>query len=219
MNDPQAFIREQTTRAAPPLVPELRVWTATELTPMWEATEQLLARTGIEPPFWAFAWPGSQGLARFLLDHPDAVAGRRVLDVGSGNGLAAIAAARVGGTVTANDVDPMALVAVEMNAAENGVRLHTRLGDLTGGDAASIEAEVVLVGDLCYERTLAERLLTWLRALARGGRRVLIAEPGRAFAPREGVRTVARYMVPTTLERCIGSATNGVAYDDFSAQP
>ena len=113
MTDFPAFIRSHTMLVAPPLVPEVRLWTATEITPLWEATEGFLEKVGIEPPFWAFAWPGSQGLARFLLDNPDLVAGRRVLDVGSGNGLAAIAAAKAGADVTANDVDALALEDVQ----------------------------------------------------------------------------------------------------------
>lgn len=199
MRDPAAFIREQTTLVAPPMVPELRLWTATEITPLWEATELLLQRTGIEPPFWAYAWPGSQALARLLLDQPELVAGMRVLDVGTGNGLAALAAARAGAQVVANDIDPMALAAVALNALENGLSVQTLLADLTSGEVA-VDAEIVLVGDLCYERGTAERLLTWLRGLASGGRRVLVAEPGRAFAPREGVRALATYTVPTTME-------------------
>lgn len=194
---PEAFVRAHTRLVAPPLVPELEVWTADEVTPLWQATEEALGKVGVEPPFWAFAWPGSQALARWALDHPEALVGRRVLDVGAGNGLASLAAARAGARVTANDVDPLALVAVGMNAAHNGVAVETRLGDLTPG--AAIEAEVVLVGDLCYEKTVAARLLGWLAALARD-RRVVIAEPGRAFAPRSGVRPIGRYVVPTTLD-------------------
>jgi predicted nicotinamide N-methyase len=199
LSDPAAFIREQTTLVSPPLVPELRLWTATEITPLWEATELLMQRTGIEPPFWAYAWPGSQALARFLLDQPELVAGKRVLDVGSGNGLAALAAARAGAQVVANDVDPMSLVAVALNAEENGLSAQGLLADLTGGEVL-VDADVVLVGDLCYDKNITERLLSWLRGRVAAGARVLIAEPGRAFAPREGVRALATYTVPTTME-------------------
>lgn len=225
--DPEGFVRLHTRLLAPPLVPELRLWTADVLTPLWQATEDALGAAGVEPPFWAFAWPGSQALARWMLDAPGEVAGRRVLDVGAGAGLASLAAARVGATVTANDVDPLALVATALNARENGVEVTTLLGDLVPADptpgsgdgaagsravvaaepaeargrarAAVDAAEIVLVGDLCYEKGTSERLLAWLRRLARD-RRVLLAEPGRAFAPRQGVRCVARYVVPTTRE-------------------
>ncbi len=196
-DDPEAFVRAHTRLVRPPFVPELQVYAADEVTPLWQATEEALGEAGIEPPFWAFAWPGSQALARWILDNPATVAGRRVLDVGAGGGLAAIAAARAGAIATANDVDPLALVAARLNADANGVTIATRPGDLSTG--ADVEADLVLVGDLCYEKTLAARLMGWLRGLARD-RRVIIAEPGRAFAPREGVRVIARYTVPTTMD-------------------
>lgn len=199
MNDPAAFIRAQTALAAPALVPELSLWTATDLTPLWEATEELLRRVGIDPPFWAVSWPGSQALARYMLDHPESVAGRTVLDLGCGNGLAALAAAQIGARGIANDVDPLALVAVEMNAAANGLRVQTLAGDLTRA-ALELPAELILVGDLCYERGTAARLLDWLRARVREGRVVWLAEPGRAYAPREGFRELARYRVPTSAD-------------------
>lgn len=195
--DQEAFVRSHTRLVAPAIVPELRTWTADEVTPLWQATEEAIGKTGIEPPFWAFAWPGSQALARWILDHPEAVRGKRVLDVGAGGGLGAIAAARAGAVATANDVDPLALVAVRMNASENGVTVATVLGDLTTG--AAVDADLVIVGDLCYEKTVAARLLGWLAGLARE-RRVIIAEPGRAFAPRAGVRPIGRYVVPTTMD-------------------
>ena len=195
--DPVAFLQANTRPVAPPTVPELPVYTADALTPLWEATEASLGKAGIEPPFWAFAWPGSVALARWILDHPAELAGRRVLDVGTGNGLAALAAARVGASVTANDVDEMALAATRVNAALNGVCVDTLHADLTTGVA--IDAALVLVGDLFYERTVSARLFAWLQGLARD-RRVIVSEPGRAFAPRAGVRTIARYTVPTTRE-------------------
>lgn len=198
LDDPEGFVRAHTRLVTPPLVPEIRVYAADEVTPLWQATEDVLGKAGIEPPFWAFPWPGSQALARWVLDHPAEVAGKRILDVGAGGGLAAIAAARVGAHATANDIDPLALVAARLNAAENGVSIATRLGDLSAA-AEAVDADVVLVGDLCYEKALAARLMGWLRGLATE-RRVVIAEPGRAFAPRDGVRAFARYTVPTTVD-------------------
>jgi predicted nicotinamide N-methyase len=195
--DPAAFLAANARPIAPPTVPELVVYTAVELTPLWEATEASLGKAGLEPPFWAFAWPGSVALARWILDHPAELAGKTVVDVGTGNGLAAIAAARVGASVYANDVDEMALAATRINAALNGVAVDTVHADLTTG--ARVDAEIVLVGDLFYERAVSERLFAWLRGLARD-RRVIVAEPGRAFAPRDGVHPIARYTVPTTRE-------------------
>jgi predicted nicotinamide N-methyase len=194
--DPAGFIRKHTRIQTPPLVPELRLFLADELTPLWQATEDTLGKKGLEPPFWAFAWPGSQGMARWILDNPAQIAGRRVLDVGTGGGLAAIAAGRAGAWPIANDVDPMAIVAAHLNAAENGVVIEGVCADLLDTD---VDAELVIVGDLCYERALSERLLAWLHGLART-RRVLMAEPGRAFAPRVGVRPVGTYVVPTLFD-------------------
>jgi len=194
--DPARFVRAHTRLAAPPLVPEARLYLADEVTPLWRATEAVLGEAGLEPPFWAFAWPGSQAMARWILDHPEEVRGRTVLDIGAGAGLASIAAAWAGARVTANDIDPLAIVAARLNAEENTVNLVFVEGDLLDTDVA---AEIVLVGDLCYERTLSERLLAWLRRLAQT-RRVILAEPGRAFAPREGFRTLATYVVPTLFD-------------------
>lgn len=196
--DHLAFIAAHAPLLPPPMVPELRVHTAAAVTPVWEATEAHLGITETEPPFWAFPWPGSQALARWILDHPAEVAGLRVLDVGTGGGLAAIAAASVGARVAANDVDPLALAATQLNARANGVEVELLHGDLTARGEA-IAADLVLVGDLFYEQTLSERLFTWLRLLARD-RRVIVAEPGRAFAPRAHVRAIARYTVPTTMD-------------------
>jgi predicted nicotinamide N-methyase len=194
--DPARFVRAHTRLVAPPLVPEVRLHLADEVTPLWQATEAVLGEAGLEPPFWAFAWPGSQAMARWILDHPEEVRGRTVLDIGAGAGLASIAAAWAGARATANDVDPMAIVAARLNAEENAADVAFVEGDLLGTDVA---AEIVIVGDLCYERTLSERLLAWLRHLALT-RRVILAEPGRAFAPRAGFRTLATYVVPTLFD-------------------
>ncbi|MDP2315725.1 MAG: 50S ribosomal protein L11 methyltransferase [Pseudomonadota bacterium] len=194
--DPDGFVRANTRLQTSPLVPELPLYLADELTPLWHATEESVGAVGLEPPFWAFAWPGSQAMARWMLDHPEEVRGRRVLDIGTGGGLAAIAAARVGAHARGNDVDPMALVAARLNAAVNNVVIDWVCGDLVDTD---VDAEVVIIGDLCYERALSARLLAWLHRLART-RRVLMAEPGRAFAPRGGVLPLASFVVPTGLD-------------------
>ena len=197
--DRAAFIRAHTTVAAPPLVPELRMHLATEVTPLWQATERLLQDAQLPPPFWAFAWPGGQALARYLLDDPQTVAGRRVLDLGAGSGLGAIAAARAGAAaVLAVDMDDFACAAARLNAELNGVRIEIALRDVTAGEPP--EADVVIAGDICYERAAADRIAAWLRRRAAAGAMVLIGDPGRTYFPKEGLQLLARYQVPTSLE-------------------
>lgn len=196
--DPIAFVRRETVAAALPFVPELRLHLATEVTPLWQATEATLERRGVPPPYWAFAWAGGQALARLLLDRPSLVAGRHVLDVGSGSGLVALAAALAGAArVEAVDIDPFAVAAITLNAALNGLAVEPRAADPIGSDDGWA---TVLVGDLCYERPVAERLLPWLRRLAGRGAEVLLADPGRAYVPRDGVAEIARYTVPVDRE-------------------
>jgi len=198
--DPAAFILRQTTVAAPPLVPELRLFLATEVTPLWEATEEALAEAGVPPPYWAFAWAGGQALARYVLDHPALVSGRRVLDFASGSGLVAIAAARAGaGEVTAVDVDPFAGTAARLNATLNGVSIAALHEDLTARAGAG-PWELILAGDVCYERAMTGRVLPWLRAQAAAGATVLIGDPGRAYCPEDGVEELGRCEVPTSLD-------------------
>jgi predicted nicotinamide N-methyase len=195
---PEEFVRAHTTIARAPLVPEIALHLATEITPIWQATEAWLADHGIEPPFWAFAWPGGQATARLLLDEPARVAGRRVLDFAAGCGIAAIAAARAGAAlVEAAEIDPLALAAVRLNAALNGVRVGTPEGDIVG---APCRWDVILAGDVCYEAPMTAHILPWLRAMAAGGADVLLADPGRAYLPREGLQPLVRHAVPTTLE-------------------
>ncbi|MCP5371097.1 MAG: methyltransferase [Hyphomicrobiales bacterium] len=193
-----AFIRAHTAVAAPPLCPEIRLHLATEITPIWQATEETLAAAGLPPPFWAFCWAGGQALARHLLDNPALAAGRRVLDFACGGGVVAIAAARCGGTVLANDVDPFALAATRLNADLNGVALATEGADLVG--RADLNHDLILAGDICYEQPLAGRVSDWLRALAGAGATVLIGDPGRAYLRRDGLVELAAYDVPTSLE-------------------
>jgi predicted nicotinamide N-methyase len=192
-----AFVVAQTAIGRAPLVPEVALHLASEITPIWQATEQSLARQGVEPPYWAFAWPGGQALARFVLDHPSQVAGRRVLDLAAGGGIAAIAAARAGGAVTAAEIDPLAAAAIRANATLNGVTVAVALGDPLLHPA---EAEVILAGDVCYEARMTARVVPWLREAAGRGITVLLADPGRAYLPREGLEALARYDVPVTRE-------------------
>ncbi|MCK8785081.1 50S ribosomal protein L11 methyltransferase [Roseomonas sp. NAR14] len=185
------------------MVPGIVLQLATEVTPIWQATESWLRRQGVPPPFWAFAWPGSQALARLVLDEPGRVAGRRVLDFACGCGLAAIAAAKAGAAaVEAADIDALAAAATRFNARRNGAAVVALAEDLVGrglGDEAG-RWDTVLAGDVCYEATMAAHILPWLRALAAAGVEVLLADPGRAYVPREGLAEVGRYVVPVTEE-------------------
>jgi predicted nicotinamide N-methyase len=196
--EPEAFVRANTGIAAPPLVPEISLYLASEITPLWHATEESLAQDQLPPPYWAFAWAGGQALARHLLDHPELARGRRALDFGSGSGLVAIAAARAGARATAAEIDPFACAAIRLNAALNGVALEIESADVIG--RVDAPWELVLAGDMCYERPLAERLVAWLRDLAGRGVTVLLGDPGRAYLPTAGLVALARYTVPTTRE-------------------
>ena len=197
MSSERDFVRDYTAIASPPLVPEIRLHLATEVTPLWQATETTLQRSQLPPPYWAFAWAGGQALARHLLDHPALVAGRNVLDFGAGSGIVAIAAAKAGARVTAAEPDRFALAALALNAALNGVAIATEDGDALAGDESW---DAVLAGDMCYERPLAERLVAWLTARARDGALILLGDPGRAYLPTTGLRALARYWVPTPLD-------------------
>ena len=192
---PEAFVRANTLPMAPPLVPQIVLHLAAEVVPVWKKTEEELAQMGVPPPYWAFAWAGGQALARYILDNPAIVAGKRVLDIGSGSGLVGIAAAKAGArSVLAADIDVFALAAIALNAAANDVTLQ-----ITGEDMIDSPApfDVILVGDLFYERPLAERLLAWLTPLAMP---VLMGDPGRAYFPKSGVEPLARYSVATTRD-------------------
>jgi predicted nicotinamide N-methyase len=195
---PEEFVASQTVIARAPLVPEIALHLATEITPIWQATEAWLAEQNIEPPFWAFAWPGGQALARAVLDQPSLVAGKRVLDFAAGCGIAAIAAAQAGAVlVEAAEIDPLALAAVRLNAALNGVAVATPPGDVVG---APCRWDVIFAGDVCYEAPMTTHILPWLRGLVAAGAEVLIADPGRAYLPKAGLAPIARYSVPTTRE-------------------
>ena len=196
---PAAFLHFVRTRTAPspvPLVPELTLYQATELTSLWHATVSELAGWD-DSPFWAFPWAGGQALARHLLDHPDLAAGRRVVDFASGSGLCAIAAVRAGAAVAlALDHDPCCAAAVALNAALNRVSIGFRGGDALGAPLPG--CELLLAGDVFYERPLAEGATRWFRALAGRGLRVLAGDAGRTYAPRDGFAVLAEYEVPTT---------------------
>jgi predicted nicotinamide N-methyase len=199
LSEAQAFVREHTRVQSLALVPEFRLYLADALVPLWEATEWRAAAPQ-PPPFWAYAWPGSQALARYLLDTPGLVQHKRVLDFGAGGGLAAIAAASLGATsVVAVDVDSLAVEAQHMNADLNGLRLESRCADACDLQLDG-DIDVVLAGDVCYEREPAQSAIGWLRALARHGAQVLLADPGRHYAPRDGLELLATYDVPTLLE-------------------
>ena len=198
MDDLTAFIRAQTALTAPPLVPEIRLHLAGAVTPLWRATEATLASTDVPPPYWAFAWPGGQALARYVLDHPEVVRGRRVLDFAAGSGLVAIAAARAqAAAVAAADIDAHAAAAIALNAAANEAAVDILTADPIGLPSAW---DVVLAGDVCYEQPMADRTLAWLRMLAAAGTDVLLGDPGRSYRPHDGLAELARYPVPTSLE-------------------
>jgi predicted nicotinamide N-methyase len=197
--DVAAFVRAQTAITAPPLVPEIRLHLATQITPLWEATEATLAAANVPPPYWAFAWPGGQALSRYVLDNPATVRGLRVLDFAAGCGLGAIAAAMAGAAhVVASDIDTIAIRVMMLNAALNDVTFETTAADLSRESDA--RWDVIIAGDVCYERPMAEAILPWLRALAGKGVAVLMADPGRAYLPASGLEEIARYDVPTSLE-------------------
>jgi predicted nicotinamide N-methyase len=196
-----AFIRANTRLGTPPLLPEIRIYLARDAIELWERTEQQAATPDaakppeLPPPFWAFPWAGGQALARYLLDHPGRVQGRTVLDFAAGSGLVAIAAARAGAAaVRAAETDPMAIAAVQLNARVNRVQVDAALGDLLDGPAPAVD--VLLAGDVFYQRTFAERLLPWLARACAAGVEVLVGDPGRAYLPRDRCTELAAYEVP-----------------------
>lgn len=198
MTDPKEFILANTSLIAPPLVPEIRLHLATEVVPLWRKTEEELEAEGVPPPYWAFVWAGGQALSRYVLDNPETVSGKRVLDFGSGSGLVAIAAMKANAaSVLATDIDTFAGAAIQANTKANNVHIDVTANDIVGktGDWSTI-----LVGDMCYERPLAERLLSWLRELSQKGALVLLGDPGRSYFPKSGVEKLATYHVQTTRE-------------------
>jgi len=197
--DPKAFILSNPRLQPVPHAPEISLWLADEVTPIWRLTEEELGEMGLPPPFWAFAWAGGQGLARWLLDNPAEVAGKRVLDLAAGSGLVGIAAVQAGATsVLCADIDPFCAAAVALNAAANGVTLALNDPDLL--DAGPPEADVICAGDVFYEQPMAGRVLGWLTQAADRGTRVLVGDPLRTYFPKTGFDLLAEYAVPTTRE-------------------
>ncbi len=192
---PESFIRDNAVLTAPPLVPELRLFLATEVVPLWRKTEEELEEMGVPPPYWAFAWAGGQALARYVLDTPALVAGKRVLDFGSGSGIVALAAAKAGAAhVLAADIDKFSIAAIAANAQANQLAIATTSDDVIG---SSEPYDVMLVGDMCYERPLAERLMAWLKS---SPAEILLGDPGRSYFPKQGLAQLASYSVATTRE-------------------
>jgi predicted nicotinamide N-methyase len=193
---PPEFVRAHTRPVRPALVPEITLLVASDVVGLWEAMEEQGGSTS-EPPFWAAAWPGGQALARYVLDTPDLVAGRSVLDLGSGSGLVAVAAALAGaGSVVASEIDPFGLTAIDLNAEVNGTPQVTPVGDVLGADPPDVD--VVLAGDVCYDRAMTERVLPFLDAARARGAEVLIGDPGRVYLPSDRLTAVARFDVPDT---------------------
>lgn len=199
------WILSQTVEAAPSLCPELKLRLITDRCPLWNAGVADLQRLGLPDPFWAFAWPGGQALARHLLDHPEICRGRRVLDLGSGSGIQAIAALKSGARAAlAADIDPFAAEAAQLNAELNGVELEREVEDVLGDPPSGFD--LVLAGDMFYERALAARLWTALTSLARSGATVLLGDPGRGMLPPWGLSVVAEYETPADAD-CAGPAS------------
>jgi predicted nicotinamide N-methyase len=193
-----AFIATHTTLAPTPFVPEIRLHIGGASMPLWEAAFFADERLPVPPPMWAWPWAGGQALARYVLDHADLVVGRSVLDVGTGGGIVAIAAALAGAReVTAVDIEPFAIEACRRNAAANGVTVSTWEADPVGRDEGW---DVVLAGDVWYEAGLAAHLGPWLRSLAARGAVVLTGDLGRAHLPAEGLTTLADYVIPTLVD-------------------
>ncbi len=194
--DPKNFILANTDLMRPPHVPEVQLHLASEAHELWLKTEDELQEIGLPPPFWAFAWAGGQGLARHVLDHPELVAGKRVLDFATGSGLVAIAAAKAGAAqVIAADIDPWVETAVALNAAANDVALAFTRENLVG---QKVEADIILAGDVFYDRDFAEALLPWFKQLSGQGKQVVVGDPGRSYCPKDNLSALATYDVPVT---------------------
>ncbi len=199
LGDPAQFIRDHTVLTPTPLVPEISLYVASEMLPIWQMTEDEMHKVGLPPPFWAFAWAGGQALARYVLDNPELVAGKRVLDFGAGSGLAGIAAMLAGAAkVSAAEIDPIAIIALDLNARANNVVLVPIEGDIVG--QISRDWDVVLAADVCYEGPASKLIVAWLDDLARTGVLVLMGDPGRTYFPKSGHEKLISYAVKTTTE-------------------
>ena len=194
------FIVANTRLQRPPHVAEIELHLADEITPIWKLTEEALEEIGLPPPFWAFAWAGGQALARYLMDNREVVAGKRVIDFAAGSGLVGIAAMKAGAAdVLCADIDAYCEAAVALNGAANGVACAFTADNLLDAPPPAW-AQIILAGDICYEKPLAERVLAWLAAARAAGATVLIGDPGRSYFPRTGLTRLAEYQVPTTRE-------------------
>jgi predicted nicotinamide N-methyase len=199
IEDPEAFIRAHTALQTVPHAPEIRLYLADEITPLWRMTEEALGELGLAPPFWAFAWAGGQAVARYLLDNPDEARGKTVLDFASGSGLCAIAAMQAGADRALGcDIDPFCRAAMALNAEANGVKVDSVIADLL--DRPPPRVDLIVAGDICYEKPLAERVLAWLTTARTQGVAVLIGDPGRTYFPKQGLTPLAEYQVETTRE-------------------
>jgi predicted nicotinamide N-methyase len=208
--DLRAFVRRHTSPAGIPDVPGLRLSLASDVTTLWRAAGRELGQEDPPLPFWGFAWAGGLAVARHLLDHPDEVAGRRVIDVATGSGMLAILAADLGAaSIHAFDVDPLSQAAVAVNAKLAGVRVGFSLRDPTASPPP--ECDVILAGDVCYEEVMAERIVRWLRRAAASGTRVLVGDPGRLYLPA-GLERLATYRVNTTRELERSETTESAVY-------
>ena len=197
--DPTGFILANTRLQPVSHAPEISLWLADEITPIWRLTEEELGEMGVPPPFWAFAWAGGQALARYLLDHPETTRGRRVLDLASGSGLVGIAAMKAGAAhVLAADIDPFCAAAVRLNAEANGVSLDFTADNLL--DRAPPEVEQICAGDVFYEKPMADSVIAWLKTARARGADVLIGDPRRSYFPKGDLVQLAEYQVPTTRE-------------------
>ncbi len=193
------FIAANTRLQTVPHAPEISLWLADEITPLWRLTEEELGAMGLPPPFWAFAWAGGQALARWLLDHPAEVAGQRVIDLATGSGLVGIAAMKAGvASVLAADIDPFCAAAVAANARSNEVEIAFTDANLL--DAPPPPVDLICAGDVFYEKPMAEAVLAWLKQAQANGTRVIVGDPGRTYFPKSGLTLLAEYTVPTTRE-------------------
>ncbi len=196
--DYAAFVRAHTTVGSVPGLPEIRLHLSEDAIGLWERTETEIGKSERQPPFWGFAWAGGQALARYVLDHPETVAGRKVIDLGSGSGLTAIAAALAGASaVLASELDPFAFAAIKLNAAVNGVSIDTT-GDLL--DQQADDVDIVLAADIWYEKELSARALAYCQRAAGNGAAVLVGDIGRKFLPRDLMRELAAYEVPVIAD-------------------
>lgn len=199
VSDPTRFILDNTRLQAVSHTPEIQLWLADEITPIWRLTEEELGEMGVPPPFWAFAWAGGQALARWLLDNPQECAGRTVVDLATGSGLVGIAAMKIGAQhVLAADIDPFCAAAVAVNATANGV--HMDFTDQNLLDQPPPKVDLICAGDVFYDKPMADAVLAWLLAARRNGTRVLVGDPGRNHFPKSGLTFLAEYTVPTTRE-------------------